>query len=93
MNSRYKAMVRRRLLEDIYSRMSEEERRALVMTAKDDKRHEEIMAALAEQRNATDDVLRKIGRYPFATDLAANVTGNFITRGLVWIGNELIKRL
>ena len=93
MDSRYKAIVRRRLLEDIYNKMSEEERRTFIFMTMEDKSHEEIMTALAEQRRVTDEVSRKIGRYPFATDLAANVTGNFITRGLVWLGNALLKRL
>jgi len=91
MSSRYRAMMRRRLLEDIYNRMSEEERRTFILMSIDDKGHDEIMTALNEQRQATEEVSRKLGRHPFASDLLANVSGNFITDGLIWLGKTLIK--
>ena len=86
-------MMRRKLLESIYSKMTEEERRTFILMTMDDKNHEEIMSALREQRQATDDVSKKIGKHPFANDLVANVSGNFITDGLVWLGKTLLKRM
>lgn len=83
--------MRRRLLEDIYDKMSEEERRTFIFMAMDDKGHDEIMSALQEQRQATEELSRKIGSHPFATDLLANVTGNAITGGLLWIGKMLLN--
>lgn len=38
------------------------------------------------------DLSRRVGRYPFATDLLANVTGNAITGGLLWIGKTLLGK-
>ena len=52
-----------------------------------------ILNALGTQQQMLDEVLRRQGKYPFARDLLANVGGNFITSGLMWIGGKLLKRL
>ena len=52
-----------------------------------------ILNALGTQQQMLDEVLRRQGKYPFARDLLANVSGNFITSGLMWIGGKLLKRL
>jgi hypothetical protein len=88
----YRELMRRQLLERIYDKMSDEEKRIFVQLTLQDKSHSEIMAALSQQNARIEEVSRKIGRYPFASDLLANVAGNAITDGLIWLGKTLFKR-
>ena len=89
----YRQLMRRKLLEDIYEDLSEEDKRTFIQLTIQDKSWNEIAQALQRQEAKIDDVSRKIGKYPFASDLLANVGGNFITDGLVWIGKSLLKKL
>lgn len=85
----YRELMRRQLLERIYDKMSDEEKRTFVQLTLQDKSHTEIMQALSQQNARIEEVSHKIGRYPFASDLLANVAGNAITDGLIWLGKTL----
>lgn len=89
----YRAMLRRQLLEEIYESLSEEDKRTFIQLTMQDKSWSEIAQALQRQEQKIDDVSRKIGNYPFATDLLSNVIGNGITDGLLWIGKALFRKL
>ena len=69
----YRAHLRRKLLEEIYDSLSPDEKRTFVQMTIQDKGWEEIMDALRKQNAEIEDVSRKIGKYPFASDLLANV--------------------
>ena len=88
----YRQLMRRKLLEEVYDRLSEEDKKTFVQTTIQEKSMEEIAQALQRQEAKIDDVSRRVGRYPFASDLLANVGGNFITDGLVWLGKSLLKK-
>lgn len=89
----YRGLMRKKLLEDIYDRMSNEEKRLFVQLSIQDKDKEEILQAIGRQDGKIEDVSRRIGKYPFASDLLANVSGNFITDGLTWLGKALFRKL
>lgn len=50
-----------------------------------------FLSSLQNQQNQLNEVLRRLGRYPFAQDLVANVSGNFLTQGLSYLAKKLIK--
>ena len=83
--------MRRKLLEKVYDKLSPEEKRTFVQLTMQDRNSEEIMKALRQQNAKIDEVSRKIGNHPFATDLFSNVLGNGITDGLIWLGSKLFK--
>lgn len=89
----YRELMRRKLLEEMYDKLSPEERRTFVQLTMQDKNFNEILHALRQQNAKIDDVSRKIGKYPFASDLLANVAGNAITDGLVWLGSKIFRKL
>jgi hypothetical protein len=89
----YRELMRRKLLEDMYNKMSDEDKRTFVQLTMKDKDHQEIMQALSQQNEKIDNVSRKIGDHPFATDLFSNILGNGITDGLIWLGSRLFKKL
>lgn len=84
----YRAMMRRKLLERIYDRMSDEERRTFVQLTMEDKDHKEIMASLNELKRRADS-----NHHSFVSDFGANIAGNAAWDGLLWIGSKLLRRL
>ena len=89
----YSELMRRKLLEQIYEKMSDEEKRLFIQLTLQNKNSEEIMQALSQQSQKIEEVSQRISKYPFASDLLANVAGNAITDGLVAIGKVLFRKL
>ena len=80
-------------MEDIYDKMSDDDKRLFVQLTLQNKSRDEILQALAQQNAKIEDVSKKIGNHPFATDLFSNVLGNGITDGLLWLGKALFRKL
>ena len=89
----YRAFLRRRLLEEMYDRLSPDDRRLFVQMTMQGRSADDIMQAISQQNAKIDEVSRKIGDHPFATDLLSNILGNGITDGLILLGKALLKRL
>lgn len=86
----YRELMRRQLLERIYDKMSEEEKRTFVQLTLQDKSHTEIMEALSRQRAQLDKIEKKQN---WLTDFGSDIAANFLTDGLIWLGSRLFKKL
>lgn len=86
----YRGLMRRKMLEDIYDKMSEEEKRTFVQLTLQDKGHSEIMEALSRQKEDLEAIKRKQN---WLTDFGSDVAANFLTDGLIWLGIRLFRRL
>lgn len=91
--SGYRELARRQLLEQLYDKMTDEEKKTFVMLTMENKNREEILDALRSQGTKIDDVSRRIGKYPFASDLLANVSGSAIWDSIVWLGSRILRKL
>lgn len=78
------------LLEKMYERMTEDERRAFISLTLNEKGHKEIMSALESQQGVLDEIKR---RQNWLTDFGSDVAANFLTDGLIWLGTRIFKRL
>ena len=85
----YRELMRRQLLERIYDKMSEEEKRTFVQLTLQDKSHTEIMEALSRQRAQLDKIEKKQN---WLTDFGSDIAANFLTDGLIWLGSRLFKK-
>ena len=81
------AIARRQLLERIYNKMSDDEKRLFVQMTIQNKSHSEIMDALQQQQAQLADI--KKHQQTFAADFASNVAGNAAYDAALW----LVKRL
>ena len=79
----YRSLMRRKLLEQIYDKMSEEEKRTFVRMSMDNRNHEEIMRKLESIRKSQSWWL----------DLGSNIAGNAIFDGFVFVCSKLFRRL
>lgn len=77
--------LRYKILTDIVRNLSEEDRAYLT--------NREIFNSLERQEKQMGDLSKRIGEHPFASDLLANVAGNYITNGITWVLKALSKRI
>ena len=83
------ALMRRKLLERIYDRMTEDEKRLFIQMTMENRSHTEIMQALQQQSSQIQD-LRK-HQQTFAEDFASNIAGNAAWDGLLWLTRKLFR--
>lgn len=86
----YRALMRKKLLEEIYDGLSEEDKRTFVQLTMQDRSWNEIAQALAQQKTQLDRIEKSQNWYVyFGSDVAAN----FLTDGLIWLGSKLFRKL
>lgn len=95
--------TRRELLERIYEKMTDDEKRFFVLMTLQQRSGDEIAQALAErQHRETMQVLqaqheqisrmaRQIERQNWLTDFGSDVLANFTTDGLIWLARRLFR--
>ena len=81
------ALMRRKLLEEMYDRMSPEEKQLFVQMTIGQKSADDILAALGRQSEQLQDLRRR--QQTFGEDFASNILGNAVWAGAEWI----VKRL
>lgn len=86
----YCELMRRQLLERIYDKMSDEEKRFFVQLTMQNKSHTEIMEALSQQQKQLNDIQKKQN---WLTDFGSDIAANFLTDGLIWLGSKLFRKL
>ena len=80
--------MRKKLLEQMYDKMSDEDKRLFVRLTMQDKDHQEIMQALSQQRMQLDEIKKDQNwTRSFGSDLLAN----FTSAGVLWLGSKLFK--
>ena len=81
--------LRRQLLESIYAKMSDDEKRFFIQLTMQNKSHQEIMAALQQQQTQLTD-LRK-HQQTFGEDFASNIAGNAAWEAIVFLAKRLFR--
>ena len=81
--------LRRQLLESIYAKMSDDEKRLFIQMSMQNRSHQEIMAALQQQQAQMTD-LRK-HQQTFGEDFASNIAGNAAWEALVFLAKRLFR--
>jgi hypothetical protein len=83
------ALLRRKMLESIYDRMTDEEKKLFVQMTMQQKSTGEILSALRQQQLQLADI--KQHQQTFAQDFASNIAGNAVWDGLLWLTCRLFK--
>ena len=83
------ALMRRRLLEDIYDRMTPDEKRLFVQMTMQQRSADEIKKALQQQSVHLQDLSRR--QQTFSQDLLSNIIGNAAWDGAAWLISRLVK--
>lgn len=88
--STYRELMRRKLLEQMFEKMSDDEKRTFVQLTMQNKDHQEIMDALRQQKEDLEAVKRRQNWY---VDFGSDVAANFLTDGLIWLGSKIFRKL
>ena len=85
------ALMRRKLLESIYDRMTDEEKKLFIQMTMQQRSADEIMSALHRQSSMLDTLYsrQRSEATEFANDVAGNVLGNALWSGLTWLARRL----
>lgn len=88
--SNYREVMRRKLLEQMYDKMSDEEKRLFVRLTMENHNAEEIKNALLSQREQLDRIEKNQN---WKVDFLSDVGANLFTDSILWIGSKILKRL
>ena len=83
------AMLRRKLLEQIYDRMTDDEKKLFIQMTMQRRSADEILSALRLQSQQLQEL--KKSQQTFAGDFASNIAGNAVWDGLLWITRKLFR--
>ena len=81
--------LRRQLLESIYAKMSDDEKRLFIQMSMQNRSHSEIMAALQQQQAQLTDLRKR--QQTFGEDFASNIAGNAAWEALVFLAKRLFR--
>lgn len=90
--SAIEALMRRQLLEKIYDRMTDEDKRIFVLLTMQNRSTQEIMQALQQQHAQINRMADKIEKQNWYTDFGSDVAANIFTDGLIWLARRLFRR-
>ena len=88
-----RALLRRKLLEEIYDGLTLEDKRIFVQMTLQDKNYTDILQALQRQEQQLIDVDKKVSRQTWLSDFSSNIAGNAVFDGAVWLFSKLLRRL
>ena len=85
------ALMRRKLLEDIYGRMTDDEKKLFVQMTLQQSSAEDILKALQQQSVQLQDVRQR--QQTFGEDFLSNILGNATWDGAVWLFSRLARMI
>ena len=91
MTAALEALARRQLLERIYSKMSDDEKRLFIQMTMQQRSTDDILKALQSQSAQLQDLRKR--QQTFGEDFASNIAGNAAWDGLVWLAKSVSKLL
>lgn len=83
-------LMRKKLLEDIYSRMSDDEKKFFVQMTLQNRSHTEIMQAFQQQQTQLERLQRT--QQTFGEDFLSNIAGNAAYDVLLWLARRIFKK-
>lgn len=86
----FSGLIRRKILEDIYDKMSDEEKRLFVQLTMQNKTGDEILQALAQQKAQLERIEKSQN---WVVDFGSDIAANFLTDSLIWLGGKLFRKL
>ena len=83
------ALMRRRLLENIYDRMTDDEKKLFVQMTLQQRSADDILKALQQQSAQLQDLRQR--QQTFGQDFASNILGNAAWDGTLWLISRLAR--
>lgn len=84
------ALMRRKLLEEMYDRMTDDEKRLFVQMAMQQRSTDDILRALKQQSLQIQDLRQR--QQTFVQDFASNILGNATWDGALWLLGKIFRK-
>lgn len=84
------ALMRRKLLEEMYDRMTDDEKRLFVQMALQQRSTDDILRALQQQSLQIQDLRQR--QQTFVQDFASNILGNATWDGALWLLGKIFRK-
>ena len=84
------ALMRKKLLEDICDRMTDDEKKLFVQMTMQQRSTDDILRTLQQQSAQLSQLQRN--QQTFAQDFASNILGNATWDGALWLLGKLLKK-
>ena len=84
------ALMRRKLLEEMYDRMTDDEKRLFVQMAMQQRSTDDILRALEQQSLQIQDLRQR--QQTFVQDFASNILGNATWDGALWLLGKIFRK-
>ena len=86
------ALMRRKLLEQMYDRMTDEEKRIFAMMTMQNKSNDEILRAIQQNQQHLQHLVDKADRDRWYTAFGSDVAANVLTTAGFWLMGKLINK-
>ena len=86
------AIARRMLLERIYDKMTDEDKRTFVLMTMQDKSANDIMQAIQQNQQHLQRIVQHIDRDKWYVAFGSDVAANVLTTAGFWLLQKLFKR-
>jgi hypothetical protein len=87
-----KALARRMLLEKIYDKMSDEEKRLFITLSMQDKGDDEILLAIQQNQQHLEKLVEHADRDRWYTAFGSDVAANVLTTSAFWVLGKLFQK-
>ena len=89
----YQGLMRRKLLEQIYEKMSDEEKRTFIQMTMQNKDHNEIIEALKSQQQQIGRVADKVESQTWLSSFGSDIAANFTSDGIIYLLSRILRSL
>lgn len=86
------ALMRRRLLEEMYDRMTDEDKRTFALMTMQDKSADDILQAIRQNRQHLEHLVEHADRDRWYTAFGSDVAANVLTTSAFWLLGKLFNR-
>lgn len=86
------ALMRRKLLEEMYDRMTDEEKRLFVMMTMQNKGNDDILRAIQQNRQHLERLVEKADCDRWYTAFGSDVAANVLTTSAFWVLGKLFSK-
>ena len=87
----YRGLMRKKMLANIYDKMSDDDKRTFVQLTMQDKDHKEIMDALQRQHEQISRVANKMEGQTWLSSFGSDIAANFTSDGIIYLISRLLK--
>ena len=86
------ALMRRKLLEDMYDRMTDDEKKLFVMMTMQDRGNDEILRAIRQNQQHLEQLVEHAEKDRWYVAFGSDVAANILTNAGAWLMGKLLAR-